>query len=96
MVRTFSELAARANELGHSCEVLQRGPWPEHDDPHPKFFVTCSCGWKAKAKREQREAVRTVAWHYGRMIGESDGIARRNGVAKRKNGSRVADTPAVG
>jgi len=94
--RTLAEVAARAKELGHVAELTQRGPWPEHGDPHPKFYVTCSCGWVMKAKRNQKEALRSVVWHYGRMIGETDGLARKNGVSVQKNAGRLADSPSVG
>lgn len=60
-----------AREHGHELQITQRGPWPEHGDPHPKYRVTCSCGWSQKAQSRSRKAANTwMAWHLGDVISD--------------------------
>lgn len=77
--RTAPEILARAAELGHVVAVEVRGPWPEHNDPHPKYFLTCTCGFVGKAQRSLKAAKQSVAWHLGKAIGqaydETNGLA---------------------
>lgn len=71
---TAREQLAAARELGHELTVRKRGPWPEHGDPHPKFYVACSCGWESgRAWRSQRAASAAMAWHLGKVI--ADGVS---------------------
>ena len=78
---TAREQLERAHELGHDFRVETRGPWPEHGDLHPKYYLSCSCGWTPKNATRSRKAANTfMAWHMGKVIadGEDQG-ARVNG-----------------
>lgn len=74
---TAPEILARAAELGHVVSVRKTGPWPEHGDPHPKWFVSCECGKTFAATRSEKSARASVTWHLGRAIGE--GFDQTNG-----------------
>lgn len=79
--RTMQEITDRANALGHTVVMDIRGPWPEHGDPYPKVYAKCSCGWSAKTSRVIKVSLSSVAYHYGKVVGEHDGLARNNGLA---------------
>lgn len=69
---TAAEQLLQARELGHELSVVQRGPWPEHGDPHPKFYVACTCGWSSKgAARSRKGANFYLVRHLGFVLAES-------------------------
>lgn len=85
---------ARAAELGHVMAVQKRGPWPEHGDPHPKWYVSCSCGKAFSASRSERAAKSSIAWHIGKVIGQAD--APTNGTTPPPSSRAKAAGPAHG
>jgi len=75
---TAKEQLSRALELGHELHVVTRGPWPELGDPHPKYYLTCSCGWEAHGTSRSRKALNArMAWHLGQVL--ADGVSRPAG-----------------
>lgn len=77
---TVREQLLTARDLGHVLSVETRGPWPEHGDPHPKYFVTCTCGYRGKAAaRSRRGASFYVVGHLGRVIGLEEQARTVNG-----------------
>ncbi len=87
-VRPIAEIATRAAELGHVPDIEVRGPWPEHGDIHPKYYCSCSCGWKFKAVvRSEKNAMRWVVAHISVAVGENDGLVRKGFTSEmQKNG----------
>ncbi len=78
---TAKEQLETARELGHELSVLRRD-FPEWNVP-PKFFLTCTCGYKATAKRSQKALAGVLIWHVGKVLGareESPVNMRRNGL----------------
>jgi hypothetical protein len=69
---TAREQLELGRAYGHELSVVQRGPWPEHGDPHPKFYVSCSCGWDGRAVRSRKTANGSMIWHLSRAI--ADGL----------------------
>lgn len=59
-----------AHERGHDLEVHQRGPWPELGDPHPKYYLRCSCGYVAATRRSKKALNSAMVWHLGKVIAE--------------------------
>ena len=72
------ELAEVARALGHVLEV-DRWDSPTESQPS-RFVVKCACGYTSTVRRTERTALETVAWHMGKVVGESGEIFRRNGV----------------
>ena len=80
--RTASEILARAAELGHVMTVQKRGPWPEHGDPHPKWYVSCACGKTFAATRSEKAASAAVSWHLGKAIGQAHDVTNGQEAAR--------------
>lgn len=72
-------LSARARELGHELQVDRRD-FPEFDAP-PKFYVSCSCGYRAIVRRTEKTALEAAVFHLGKAVGSRDGLAAINGVS---------------
>ena len=68
---------ARAH--GHTLQVEKRGPWPEHGDPHPKWYVSCTCGWTGRAVRSEKALNGTMVWHLSKAIADAVSSDRVNG-----------------
>lgn len=80
---TAREQLERAHDLGHDVFVITKGPWPEHNDPHPKYFVRCSCGYRAKAAaRSQRGANFYLVRHLSSVI--ADGMLAEDSATARQ------------
>lgn len=74
------EQLVAARELGHELSVRQTGPWPEHNDPHPKYFLTCSCGWAPKGSSRSRVALNArMVWHLGEVLGKGVSVPPKAG-----------------
>lgn len=84
----LTALAARAAELGHSCEVTRRD-FPQYDAP-PKFYVRCICGYTAVTRRTEKTAVEAVVFHLGKAVGEVDGVNGFAYVRRVDNGVSAA------
>src|SRR5690242_8252611 len=90
-----------AAEAGHELRVVKRGPWPEHGDPNPKWYVSCSCGWEARAVRSKVAMNGTLAWHLSAAVADalearSDArAASRRRLGDQAGGSRVAGAPGA-
>lgn len=68
---TAKEQLLRAQELGHELSIITRGPWPEHNDPHPKYWLRCSCGWSPNGSSRSRKALNArMVWHLGQVLAE--------------------------
>jgi hypothetical protein len=67
---TAREQLLAARDRGHELTVIQRGPWPEYDDPNPKWGIVCTCGWKSRMVRSRKAANATMVWHLGKVISE--------------------------
>lgn len=65
---TAKEQLEAARAAGHELSVVQRGPWPEHGDPHPKFYISCTCGWEGRAVRSRKAANASLSWHLAKAI----------------------------
>lgn len=65
---TAREQLLRARELGHELSIEQRGPWPEHGDLHPKYWLRCTCGYESTTRRSRQALNGTMAWHLGKAI----------------------------
>lgn len=76
---TARQQLERARDLGHVLSVVKRGPWPEHGDPHPKWFISCTCGWVGASVRSESARNAGMIWHLGKAIAEVDS-RRVNGV----------------
>lgn len=77
---TAKEQLLRAHELGHDLTIRQTGPWPEHNDPHPKYFLRCSCGWAPNGSSRSRKALNArMTWHLGKVIAEGVSLPPRAG-----------------
>ncbi len=81
----------RAIELGHLADLEHRPPPAEAPAGFAKWWAVCSCGYRSSAKRAEKEAVRTVLWHLGKVVGETDGVRSLNGGAE---GSGVSQSRA--
>jgi hypothetical protein len=81
---TAREQLLRARDLGHELSVHEAGPWPEYGDPHPKYWLRCSCGYESTARRSRKALSGTMAWHLGKVLGLEDERTRRDGLAPRR------------
>jgi hypothetical protein len=69
---TAREQLLLAREHGHELMIETRGPWPEHGDPHPKYYVSCTCGWHARTQSRSRKAANAyMAVHLGKAIADA-------------------------
>jgi len=74
---TAREQLQLAQEAGHELYVQERGPWPELGDPHPKFYVKCTCGWEGRVVRSRKALNSTMVSHLIKAV--SEGVERRRG-----------------
>lgn len=67
---TAKEQLLRARELGHELRIEAAGPWPEHGDPNPKYWIECTCGYRSTARRSRSAAGGVLAWHLGKVLAD--------------------------
>ena len=92
--------AQQAAALGHRVDIEsrdRRDEFPEQGHAAVKWWVVCSCGYRSTARATQAQALGTVFWHVGQVVGDG---GRRNGSAPAPTGDgepgpeqTVADTP---
>lgn len=67
---TAKEQLLLAREHGHELSVLTRTR-PDFPDAPPKYFVTCTCGYKGKAAARSKVGANFyLAGHLGKVISE--------------------------
>ncbi len=67
---TAREQLLAARDRGHELSVIQRGPWPEHGDPNPKWVVSCTCGYQSRSRRSKSAVNSAMVIHLGKAISE--------------------------
>lgn len=74
---TAREQLLLAHDLGHDLTVDTRIREDFPDAP-PKFWVSCTCGYKSTVRRSYVACNGVLAWHLGKAIGAAnlDGVAR--------------------
>lgn len=68
---TAAEQLLAAQEAGHELTVKQTGPWPELGDPHAKYWVVCSCGYRSAVRRTRAATNSAMALHLGKALAEA-------------------------
>lgn len=79
------EQLLEAKRLGHELYVQRQDLGPNLP---PKIRINCTCGYSSTWRRSEAAAKGTLAWHLGKVLGESDARNSemlRNGLGVRQN-----------